>query len=962
MSSRAKNSSKRQGTSDSLKKSSDDVSSEAQVWIELDVKPSKPICKTNDVHQKTVLIHPTDAAAVDIRDGEPALLIASESGDDSIQKSNSLKAVICKVRVSSTEFTSPRKKKEGNVPEGEVHVMSTFISQRLMSEVQLPQTLDLCKTPDKCTASAASTTSTSNKSGFSFAKGGGGDALITPPQKSTPSKSGFSFAKGGGGDVLISPPQKSTPSKSGFSFAKGGGGDTFISPQKHSTPSSTKKVVTKSTVQKCILVPLHNLSRNQLGRFCIDAEELLLSPISTPSEESQTNSVTSTGMKNYLLASQRIIQTLIASKYQGSYISVRSSSAANAKREECEMVSIVFRGQIESFHIVDAIPQQPRQFDQIDVLSQEVANLNVSKSVADTGAADNLTKQTVHLDEMLRKWLKKIDHNAEQYGFRITSRTQIRFIDENEESGNTDNGISGTNSTHLCAGLDGTLSRIRDALLPPILNPELFPANGPLRPPKGVLLHGPAGVGKSLVAAQIAHELSSNSVTKTSKKIHVRHIQCADLLAMTAIVGEAESVLSGIFEEAERKTNEMGGSLIVLDDVHLICPRRGGIGSGGGGLGVDQLAGTLLALLDGIGISKTSSPQSGLVVLAITTDPSLLDPALRRSGRLDSEIEVPVPDDKAREEILRFHVAQLATGGQNGNIESPIGNDQLRALARLAKGFTGADCKLAVKEAVRCGTKRCSNDHDKSGVSVSYADIEHGIRTTKPSAIKSVAVEVPHVPWSSIGGMDRVKSLLRESIELPLTHPHLFEMMKVPPPKGILLYGPPGCSKTLMARAIATEGQMNFLAVKGPELLSKWLGESERALASLFRRARLASPSVVFFDEVDAIAGKRGEGGGGGGDRLLSQLLTELDGVTNGAEAPGKKPCRVVVVGATNRPDTLDPALTRPGRMDRMIYVGLPDSDGRKSIFEIGLRGKSCNDDVDVSYPFHHAFAHFHIM
>lgn len=230
---------------------------------------------------------------------------------------------------------------------------------------------------------------------------------------------------------------------------------------------------------------------------------------------------------------------------------------------------------------------------------------------------------------------------------------------------------------------------------------------------------------------------------------------------------------------------------------------------------------------------------------------------------------------------------------------------------------------------------------------MTYADFEHGIRSTKPSAIKSVAVEVPHVPWSSIGGMDHVKSLLRESIELPLTHPHLFEMMNVPPPKGILLYGPPGCSKTLMARAIATEGNMNFLAVKGPELLSKWLGESERALASLFRRARLASPSVIFFDEVDAIAAKRGEGGGGGGDRLLSQLLTELDGVTSG-KADLKKP-RVVVVGATNRPDTLDPALTRPGRMDRMIYVGLPDSDGRKSIFDIGLKGKACHNDVDVS-------------
>jgi transitional endoplasmic reticulum ATPase/AAA family ATPase len=192
--------------------------------------------------------------------------------------------------------------------------------------------------------------------------------------------------------------------------------------------------------------------------------------------------------------------------------------------------------------------------------------------------------------------------------------------------------------------------------------------------------------------------------------------------------------------------------------------------------------------------------------------------------------------------------------------------------------------------------------------------------------------------------MDHVKLILKESIELPLTHPHLFEMMRVAPPRGILLYGPPGCSKTLMARAIATSGNMNFLAVKGPELLSKWLGESERALASLFRRARLASPSVIFFDEIDAIAEKRGSGGGSGGDRLLSQLLTELDGVSSGGHSS-----RVVIVGATNRPDILDPALTRPGRMDRKIYVGLPDAEGRESIFRIGLKGKRCDENVDLS-------------
>jgi len=441
------------------------------------------------------------------------------------------------------------------------------------------------------------------------------------------------------------------------------------------------------------------------------------------------------------------------------------------------------------------------------------------------------------------------------------------------------------------------------------------------------------------------------------KSVFVRSVQCADLLASTTVVGEAEKLLSRLFEDAERKAAvKMLGSLVILDDFFLICPRRGAAGVVGV-VGVEQLAGTLLALLDGIGkpngaknsSADVSKSRGGLVVLAITTDPSILDPALRRQGNLDCEVEVPVPDDMTRGEIIRFHLSQSG-GGLCTN--STLSEKDIENLARLAKGFTGADVKLAIKEAFRHSLTSSTSSI------IDYADLDHAIRITKPSAIKSVAVEVPHVPWSAIGGMDNVKSLLKESIELPLSQPHLFEMMQIPPPRGVLLYGPPGCSKTLMARAIATEFNMNFLAVKGPELLSKWLGESERALASLFRRARLASPAVIFFDEIDAIASKRGGSGagGGGGDRLLSQLLTELDGVISGGvgtskEGPelSRKGARVVVVGATNRPDILDAALTRPGRMDRMIYVGLPDEEGRRSIFEIGLRGKTCGDDVDIS-------------
>jgi SpoVK/Ycf46/Vps4 family AAA+-type ATPase len=274
---------------------------------------------------------------------------------------------------------------------------------------------------------------------------------------------------------------------------------------------------------------------------------------------------------------------------------------------------------------------------------------------------------------------------------------------------------------------------------------------------------------------------------------------------------------------------------------------------------------------------------------------------------------------------------------------STITEDNWLSLAGRAKGFTGADLKLAAKEAVR----KCAIQDPHADSSVMTLEIlQQAVACVKPSAIKAVTVEVPRVPWTSIGGMDDVKTQLREAIELPLTHGDMFEKLGIRPPRGVLLYGPPGCSKTLMARALATEGHMNFLAVKGPELLSKWLGESERALAALFRRARLASPAVIFFDEVDAIASRCG-GGGGGGERLLSQLLTEMDGIQHGSGAGSKE--RVVIVCATNRPDLLDGALMRPGRIDRMIYVGVPDASSRERILRIGLKGKACAGDIDFA-------------
>lgn len=510
--------------------------------------------------------------------------------------------------------------------------------------------------------------------------------------------------------------------------------------------------------------------------------------------------------------------------------------------------------------------------------------------------------------------------------YKISHKTQVMFLNSQPEESN-----EAEPPRDFVAGLDATVEEVQALLSAPLLHPELFQSN--LRPPKGMLLHGPSGTGKSSLALQVAQNLES--------RVHVEYIHCTAIQSQTALVGQAERRLVELFQAAKRPRRGKSGNLVILDDVHSICPRRQGTN-----LGADRLSATLLALLDGLDEKRPSASHRStplpMFILAITSNPGMLDPALRRPGRLDCEVEVPLPDaPPTRSKILQFHFESLGT-------ELDLSQSEWLSLGRLAKGFTGADLKLAAKEALRTKTMR-DNSLLKCGPSnqVSMYDIEKAIRGIKPSAIKAVTVEIPQVHWTSIGGMDEVKQQLREAIELPLTHGQMLHKLGIRPPRGVLLYGPPGCSKTLMARALATEGHMNFLAVKGPELLSKWLGESERALASLFKRARLASPAVIFFDEVDSIASKRG-GSSSGGERLLSQLLTELDGIRSTDDASNKG--RVVIVCATNRPDLLDSALMRPGRIDRMIYVGVPDERSRFSILQLSLQGKSFADDIDVSY------------
>jgi SpoVK/Ycf46/Vps4 family AAA+-type ATPase len=558
------------------------------------------------------------------------------------------------------------------------------------------------------------------------------------------------------------------------------------------------------------------------------------------------------------------------------------------------------------------------------------------KVVLDT-ASKNSSKSN-EFEETLRSSLSEMSDEERKTMslYYVSHRTDVEFVSDigitdsmeapPEEAKSTL--IQNMKPEKMVAGLDETVKQVQSALETPLLHPELFQGSiNNLKPPKGILLHGPSGVGKSALALQVGQNFAANG------EYHVERIHCTALQSQTAFVGQAEAHLAKIFSDAQKPRPGKKGCLLILDDVHLLCPRREGID-----LGADRLASTLLALLDGMKCSGSTDSNSfyPTVILAITSNPATLDAALRRPGRLDSEIEVPLPDEPSiRLEILKFQLESLRT-------ETNFSDFEWMSLARLAKGFTGADIRLAAKDALR--NTLINSDQRK----ITFQIMKKAIISTKPSAIKAVTVEVPSVPWASIGGMDGVKRQLRDAIELPLTHGATFKRLGIRPPRGVLLYGPPGCSKTLMARALATEGQMNFLAVKGPELLSKWLGESERALAALFRRARLASPSIIFFDEVDAIASKRGGSSSGGGERLLSQLLTELDGIQQNKDSSGREG-RVVIVCATNRPDLLDGALMRPGRIDRMIYVGVPDERSRENILKIGLK-KACADKIEVSY------------
>jgi len=471
-------------------------------------------------------------------------------------------------------------------------------------------------------------------------------------------------------------------------------------------------------------------------------------------------------------------------------------------------------------------------------------------------------------------------------------------------------------------GLKEEIQKVREMIELPLRHPEIFEKLG-IEAPKGVLLYGPPGTGKTLLAKAVANETNAHFISISGPEI------------MSKFYGESEARLREIFKEAKEKAP----SIIFIDEIDSIAPKREEVT----GEVERRVVSQLLSIMDGL------EARGKVIVIAATNRPNAIDPALRRPGRFDREIEIKVPDKRGRLEILQIHT-------RNMPLDTDVDQDRVAAVTH---GFVGADleylCKEAAMKCLRRLLPELNLEDEKlapevlNKLIVTMSDFENAVKEVMPSAMREVYLESPDIPWTSIGGLEDIKRELQEAVEWPLRYPDLYKELKHTLTKGILLHGPSGTGKTLLAKAVATESEANFISVKGPELISKWVGESERGMREIFRRARQAAPCVVFFDEIDSIALTRGgmggtdSGGGYGGsgssDRMLSQLLTEMDGIQ---ELQG-----VVVIAATNRVDMIDAALLRPGRFDKIIFVPNPDMNTREKILQIHTKGKPLGQGID---------------
>jgi len=495
---------------------------------------------------------------------------------------------------------------------------------------------------------------------------------------------------------------------------------------------------------------------------------------------------------------------------------------------------------------------------------------------------------------------------------KVTAETKLTILNEPAPEGK---GLPRTNYEDI-GGLHTEIQRVREMVELPLRHPELFQRLG-IEPPKGVLLHGPPGCGKTLLARAVANESEANFYSINGPEI------------MSKFYGESEARLREIFQQAQQNAP----SIIFVDELDAIAPKREEVT----GEVERRVVAQLLALMDGL------SGRGNVIVIGATNRPSALDPALRRPGRFDREIEIGVPDKKGRYEVLQIHTRGM-----------PLATDvDLPKLSAMTHGYTGADLSSLGREtamkALRRYLPQINLEEERippavlEKMEVKMDDFLGAYKEVTPTAMREVYIEVSTVHWDDAGGLDDVKQHLIEAVEWPIKTPEIFTKLGIRPPKGILLYGPPGCGKTLLARAVATESEANFISIKGPEVFSKWVGESEKAIREVFRKARMAAPAIVFLDEIDSLTPRRGMGMSDSGvsERVISQLLTEMDGITTLQD--------IVVIAATNRPDMVDSAVLRPGRFDRLIYVPEPDEKSRLQILKIYTKGMPIAKDVDLN-------------